>query len=139
MNEGGGGGCFSAQGKRINRSFQVWPHSSGRNTAILTGSSSSTLGGGGGVGGIGGGGVARELSVSSERQGGGGRNPRPYSGSRYKYLGELAENLKNVRLRRTLYTLMAPCSNQERLILSVANLVVEKKNGWPKMVHIVRG
>ena len=89
-------GCFSAQGKRIDQSFQVWPHSSGRNTAILTGSSSSTLGGGG-VGGVGGG-VARELSVSSERQGGGGRNPRPYSGSRYKYLGELAENLKNVRV-----------------------------------------
>ena len=35
--------------------------------------------------------MARELSVSSERQGGGGRNPRPYSGSRYKYLGEFRE------------------------------------------------
>ena len=35
--------------------------------------------------------MARELSVSSERHGGligGGRHPRPYSGSRYKYLGE---------------------------------------------------
>jgi len=44
--------------------------------------------------------VARELSVSSDRQGGGGgRNPRPYSGSRYKYLG-----FKRGReLRRTSY------------------------------------
>ena len=61
------------------------------------------MGGGGAGGGGGGGGVARELSVSSDRQGGGGgRNPRPYSGSRYKYLGELGENSKTARLRMVL-------------------------------------
>ena len=101
--EGGASVCF--QEKNIDGNSQVWPHSSSRNTAILTGSSSSTLGGGGagGGGGGGGGGVARELSVSSDRQGGGGgRNPRPYSGSRYKYLGELGENSKTARLRMVL-------------------------------------
>ena len=69
--------------------MQVWPHSSSKNTALLTGSSSSTLGG-----------VARspeaphlnsstrELSVSSESKAPSSRHPRPFSGSRYKYLGE---------------------------------------------------
>ena len=70
---------------------EVWPHSS-KNTAPLTASSSSTLGG-----------VARwadladkvvtlhrELSVSSDKQSTATRQPRPFSGSRYKYLGELA-------------------------------------------------
>ena len=104
----------------------MWPHSSSKNTALLTGSSSSTLGG-----------VARspetlhlnsstrELSVSSESKAPSSRHPRPFSGSRYKYLGDHCTDHHTTcgRVRKELTEESEECGRSEEGVRLFESLV----------------